>query len=107
VTTPDATDARMFDAIECARWQDLADALNRLSEYGIDPIAGLCEHLGAKPTVVVDAGDVIHGGAVREPGEGYLLRYRPPFTPDPDRPGHDLPFGWQVEARTDTKEPRP
>lgn len=93
-------DARMGDAIESALWQDLGDALNRLSEYGLDPIAGLCEQLGVKPTGVVDAGNVIHGGGVREDGEGYRLRYQPAFTPDPDRPGHDLPFGWQVEPRT-------
>jgi hypothetical protein len=95
----DTADALMYDAIESALWQDLADALNRLSEYGLDPIAGLCEQLGAKPTAVIDAGGVIHGGGVREENEGYRLRYRPAFTFAEN--GQDmLPFGWIVEARS-------
>lgn len=98
----DPTDARMYNAIEAALWQNLADALNQLSEYGLDPIAGLCEQLGHKPTDAVDAGDVIHGGAVREPVEGYLLRYQPPFALGPN--GEDLPFGWVVAARADEAE---
>ena len=53
----------MTDAIESALWQDLADALNRLEDWGLTPLPDLSE---------VDAGDVIHGGAVRE--DGYLLR---------------------------------
>lgn len=97
VPDPNTVDAVMYDAIEHSRWQDLADALNRLSACNIDVIAGFCEGLGRKPVPVVDAG-VHHGGTIRE--GGYLLRYVPPFTPDPDRPGHDLPFGWTVKPRT-------
>lgn len=92
-------EAVMYDAIEFALWQDVADALNRLSEYGLDPIAGLCEQLGSKPVMVLDAGAVIHGGGVRKDGEGYLLRYQPPFNPNPDRSGSDLPSGWQAQPR--------
>jgi hypothetical protein len=93
----DPTDARMYDAIEAALWQDLADALNRLSEYGLDPIAGLCDQLGAKPTTVIDAGTVIHGGGVRKPGEGYLLRYQSPFSRESDSD----PWGWVVKPRAE------
>lgn len=70
---PDPTDARMYDAIESALWQDLADALNRLQEHGLDPIAGLAEHLNVRPITDIDAGAVIHGGSPRE--GGYLLRW--------------------------------
>lgn len=65
---PDPTDALMYDAIESALWQDLADALNRLLDYGLDPT------MGEVSATVVDAGGVIHGGAVRE--GGYLLRWK-------------------------------
>lgn len=71
MTSIDA-DAVMVDAIECALWQDLADALTRLEDWGLDPIAGLCEQLGARPVAVIDAGPVIHGGGVR--AGGYLIR---------------------------------
>lgn len=94
----DPIDDRMYDAIEHARWQDLANALNALSEYGLDAIAGLCEQLGTQPTQVIDAGGVIHGGGVREPGEGYLLRYQPPFSRDNDAD----PWGWVVKSRLST-----
>lgn len=107
MTSPRDIDARMYDAIEYALWQDLANALNRLSEYGLDVVAGFCEGLGVKPTNVVDAGDVIHGGAVREDGEGYMLRYQPTFTPDPDDPTRNLPFGWQVKARESEQREAP
>lgn len=93
---PAAVDAAFFDAIECARWADLAAALNALNECNIDVIAGFCEHLGYQHITVVDAG-IHHGGTIRE--GGYLLRYVPPFTPDPERPGYDLPFGWTVQPR--------
>jgi hypothetical protein len=63
----DPADALMHDAIEAALWQDLADALNRLQDYGLDPTAGEIS------TTVVDAGDVIHGGGVR--AGGYLLSW--------------------------------
>lgn len=93
----DPIDERMYDAIESALWQNLADALNRLSEYGLDPIAGLCEQLGHKPNaaLTVDAGDVIHGGGVREPDEGYFLRYQSPYSREYDTD----PCGWVVAAR--------
>jgi hypothetical protein len=91
------TDQIMTDAIEHALWQDLADALDRIEAWGLDPIAGLAEKLGVTAIREIDAGPVIHGGGRRE--GGYLLRYQPPFTPAPERPGHDLPYGWQVTAR--------
>lgn len=69
----DPTTALMYDAVEYSLWADLADALTRLEEYGLDPIATLCEQLGSKPVTVLDAGDVIHGSGIRPPG-GYLLR---------------------------------
>ncbi|MFE7566900.1 hypothetical protein ACFU76_08030 [Streptomyces sp. NPDC057539] len=93
----DPTDEVMYDAVEGALWQDLADALNRLAEYGLDPIAGLADELHVKPILRLDAGDAIHGGGVRKPGEGYFLRDQAPFTPGPD--GSDLPSGWIVERR--------
>lgn len=104
MTSPRDIDARMYDAIEYALWQDLANALNRLSEYNIDMIAGFCEQLGVKPTAVVDAG-AHHGGTVRD--GGYMLRYQPTFTPDPDDPTRNLPFGWQVVARPDGQPEAP
>lgn len=88
---------RIYDAIESALWQGLADTLNRLEAAGIDPIAGIADQLGAKPIRCIDAGDVIHGGGIRESGEGYFLRYQVPFTPGPD--GEDLPSGWVVAPR--------
>ncbi|MEU0831242.1 hypothetical protein [Streptomyces sp. NPDC005969] len=99
------TDALMYDAIESSLWQNLADALNRIEEYGLDPIAGLAEKLGAKPgtaTTVIDAGDVIHGGGVRPAGQGYLLRWRGMGNTGPN--GEDLPSGWTVTARSETAE---
>ncbi|MDJ0342248.1 hypothetical protein QMK19_03480 [Streptomyces sp. H10-C2] len=90
-------DTRMYDAIESALWQDVADALNRLEEYGLNPITALCDQFGAKPVATLDTGGVIHGGGRREDGEGYLLRYVPAFTPGPH--GEDLPFGWTVAPR--------
>jgi len=69
----DPTSKLMYDAVEYALWADLANALRRLEEYGLDPIAALCQQLGSAPVAVLDAGDVIHGGGARPPG-GYLLR---------------------------------
>ncbi|MGA4875898.1 hypothetical protein [Streptomyces lydicamycinicus] len=90
-------DARMHEAIEFGLWQQLADALNDLCDHNIDVIAGFYEQHGIDWSPVLDAG-AHHGGGVRD--GGHQLRYVPPFTPDPDQPGSDLPFGWQVEART-------
>ncbi|HTE57038.1 MAG TPA: hypothetical protein VK698_39565 [Kofleriaceae bacterium] len=89
MTDPTAT--RMYDAVEYGLWQDLADALNRIEEYGLDPIAQLCEQLNAKPVQAIDAGDVIHGSGVRKPG-GYLLRHR------------SSRFGWTVQDRAKAPE---
>ncbi|MFB6675559.1 hypothetical protein ACFCWG_24675 [Streptomyces sp. NPDC056390] len=83
--------ARMYDAVEYGLWHDLAGALNRLEEYGLDPIAHLCEQLDAKPVRAIDAGDVIHGGGVRKPG-GYLLR------------NLSSRFGWTVQDRAKAEE---
>lgn len=91
----DSTDARMYDAIEQGLWQGLADALNRLEGYGLDPIAGLCEQLDAKPTQTIDAGDNVHGGGLRKPDDGYLLRYQAPSSRENDAD----PWGWIVESR--------
>lgn len=85
MTNPDAA---MADAIEHGMWQSLAEALNRLDMWGL---------MVLYPATEVDT-DVIHGSSPRE--GGYKLRYQPPFCPDPDRPGTDLPSGWQVVART-------
>jgi hypothetical protein len=82
----------MTDAIEHGLWQSLADALQALEDWGLMPLGNIRE---------IDAGPVTHGAGVRLPG-GYLLRYQAGFTPDPDRPGHDLPSGWQVAERTAT-----
>lgn len=87
VTTTDPAEV-MADAIEHALWQNLADALTRIEDWGLDPIAGLCEQFGARPVTVIDAGPVIHGGGVR--AGGYLLRLvESTWTVDP-RP-HDEP----------------
>ncbi|MET9396306.1 hypothetical protein [Kitasatospora sp. NPDC002965] len=86
------------DATERALWQALADAIQHLEDWGLMPLATIADQLGGAFVTEIDAGPVIHGAAVRPPG-GYLLRYQPGFTPDPDRPGHDLPSGWQVVAR--------
>lgn len=44
-------------------WQNLADALNALADYGIDALAGTVS------PALVDAGNVIHGGGVRVGGQ--------------------------------------
>jgi hypothetical protein len=44
-------------------WQALADALNALLDYGLDPIAGTVS------STLIDAGDVIHGAGVRVAGQ--------------------------------------
>lgn len=44
-------------------WQNFADALNALADYGLDPLAGTVS------PALVDAGDVIHGGGVRAGGQ--------------------------------------
>ncbi|PJN00840.1 hypothetical protein CG740_23340 [Streptomyces sp. CB01201] len=86
----DPIEDRLYDAIEYSLWADLADALNRIEEYGLDPIAGLCEQLHATPVHTIDAGDVIHGGGVRKPG-GYLLR------------NQSCEHGWAVAERAGTE----
>jgi hypothetical protein len=81
---------RVEDGVESALWQDLADALNKLHEWGLMPVY---------PPRPIDAGDVIHGGGVRGPGEGYLLRFVPPGSEESDRRGG---HGWTVFPRSDT-----
>jgi hypothetical protein len=83
-------DKKMADAIEHALWQDVADALNRLGEWGADPLLSLADKIGENSISVLDPAEV---------HQKYRLRYQPPFVPDPDNPGRDLPFGWQVEQR--------
>jgi len=91
-----ATDHIMADAIEHALWQDLADALQRLEDWGLMPLGELADRLGVNAIQEIDAGRS-NGGAIRT--GGYLLRYQAPFTPDPDQRGQDLPSGWQVVTR--------
>lgn len=82
----DETIARMYDAIEAARWQDLADALNRLTEWGADPLLALADRYGDDITVLDPA----------EEHHTYRLRYRPPFGEErTSEPGD----GWVVERR--------
>lgn len=86
----DPIEARFYDAIEYSLWADLAAALTRIEEYGLDPIANLCEQLHASPVQTIDAGDVIHGGGRRKPG-GYLLRHR------------SSEHGWIVQDRAESE----
>ena len=83
----DETVARMYDAIEQARWQDLADALNRLTEWGADPLLALADKLGTNKIVTLDPAEGHHT---------YRLRYRPPFG---DERIADRGDGWIVEKR--------
>ncbi|MFE1192891.1 hypothetical protein ACFW6E_08830 [Streptomyces olivaceoviridis] len=83
----DATVARMFDAIEHARWQDLADALNRLTEWGADPLLALADKLGTNKITTLDPAEDHHT---------YRLRYRPPFGEERETDGGP---GWIVERR--------
>ena len=81
-------DQVMADAIEHALWQDLADAIQRLEDWGLMPLGTIADRLGVNAIHEIDAG-ASNGGAIRT--GGYLLRYQP---------GHDLPSGWQVQPRT-------
>ncbi|GGU84441.1 hypothetical protein GCM10010275_19370 [Streptomyces litmocidini] len=87
----DPTIARMYDAIEYARWQNLADALNGLTEWGANPLLGLedqfAEQLGTTGITVLDPAEDHHT---------YRLRYRPPFG---EERGRDGGRGWIVERR--------
>ena len=85
----DATIARMYDAIEYARWQDLADALNRLTEWGADPLLALADKLGTNKVTTLDPAEGHHT---------YRLRYRPPFGEERSADGGP---GWIVERRPD------
>lgn len=89
-THDDATAARMYDAIEHARWQDLADALNRLTEWGADPLLALADRLGVNGITELDPAEAHHT---------YRLRYRPPFGEEREA---DRGSGWIVERRTAT-----
>jgi len=91
--TAEDIDKQMADAIEHALWQDVADALNRLSEWGADPLLALADQIGQNSISVLDPA---------EPHQKYRLRYQPPFVPDPQNPAQNLPFGWQVEPRDET-----
>ncbi|MGQ5576729.1 hypothetical protein [Streptomyces sp. ECR3.8] len=86
----DETVARMYDAIEHARWQDLADALNRLTEWGANPLLGLADQLGENSITVLDPAEEHHT---------YRLRYRPPFGEERTADGG---LGWIVERRPET-----
>lgn len=83
-----ATEAVMYDAIEGALWQDLADALNRLGDWGVDPLLALADRIGENSIAELDPLE-----------RGHMLRYQPPFVPDPNNPEQNLPFGWQVIRR--------
>lgn len=87
----DPTIARMYDAIEHTHWQDLANALNRLGEWGANPFLALEDQLGTHLDTT--------GITVLDPAEdhhAYRLRYRPPF--GDERQTHGGP-GWIVERR--------
>ncbi|GAA2485046.1 hypothetical protein GCM10010406_21630 [Streptomyces thermolineatus] len=84
----DKTIARMYDAIECARWQDLADALNRLTEWGADPLLALADRLDCGRITLLDPA---------EPHHTYQLRYRAPFSAEREADGQP---GWIVEKRS-------
>ncbi|GAA4676713.1 hypothetical protein GCM10023347_33780 [Streptomyces chumphonensis] len=87
MTVPDETAARMNDAIEYARWQDLADALNALTEWGADPLLGLADQLGVNSISILDPA---------ETHQTYRLRYRSPYSTERDA---DHLNGWIVEQR--------
>ncbi|MER6492628.1 hypothetical protein [Streptomyces griseorubiginosus] len=88
MTEPDdETTARMYDAIEHARWQDLADALNRLTEWGANPLLALADRLGVNDITELDPAEDNHT---------YRLRYRPPFG---EERTVDRGPGWIVERR--------
>ncbi|NUS22712.1 MAG: hypothetical protein HOV92_00590 [Streptomyces sp.] len=89
-THDDETVARMYDAIEHARWQDLADALNRLTEWGADPLLALADRFDLGKVTVLDPAEVHHS---------YRLRYRPPFG---EERSADQGPGWIVERRPAT-----
>lgn len=73
-------------------WQALADALNGLMDYGLDPVAGT-----VTPTLI-DAGDVIHGGGVRAAGQ--CLRWLGAGGNEE----HDHGSKWVVEERGDSTQ---
>lgn len=91
----DAMAALAAETSEPPLWQALADALNALADYGLDPIAGLCEQLGAPPVTVIDAGDVIHGASKRIGGK--QLRWLGAGGNDE----HEFGSKWIVADRTD------
>ena len=91
----DAMAALAAETSEPPVWQALADALNAIEEYGLDPIAGLCEQLGHKPVTVIDAGDTIHGAGKRIAGK--QLRW----LGDPTGTGHEHGHKWIVVDRED------
>jgi hypothetical protein len=76
------------EAREPLLWQALADALNALMEYGLDPTAGTVSN------VIVDTEDVIHGGAVRVGGQ--RLRWLGAGGNDE----HEFGSKWIVEDRS-------
>jgi hypothetical protein len=77
----------MYDAIEYARWQDLADALNALTEWGANPLLALADRLGVNGITELDPAEDHHT---------YRLRYRAPFSDERS----DGRGGWAVESRT-------
>ncbi|MFJ6579297.1 hypothetical protein ACIQMY_25460 [Streptomyces sp. NPDC091368] len=91
MTHDDPTIARMHDAIEYTRWQNLAIALNDLTTWGANPFLALedqlAEHLDPAGITVLDPAEDHHT---------YRLRYRPPYG---DERGTDHGPGWIVEHR--------
>lgn len=90
-STSDAQQPALAVADEPALWQNLADALNALANYGIDALAGTVS------PALVDAGNVIHGGGVRAGGQRLC------WLGAGGNDDHEYGSKWIVEDRDDSK----
>jgi len=84
-------ETRTFTPDEPTLWQNLADALHALADYGLDPLAGTVS------PALVDAGDVIHGGGVRVGGQRLC------WLGAGGNDDHEHGSKWIVEDRNDAK----